>query len=61
MAKCYETFAYIDLETLSGRRSEESDEAGEPVVDARTSCCGKTLLLLSAKGLDIVQVPKRLH
>jgi hypothetical protein len=63
MAKRYETYAYIDLETLAGHRSDDGD-CGEPparVVDAKHSCRGKTLLLWSAKGLEIVQVPPLLH
>jgi len=63
MAKCYETLAYVDLDTLAPPRSADGDahSADVPVVDARRSCRGKTLLLWSATGFEVVSVPTLLH
>lgn len=64
MASHFEPFACLDLEALIGRDADAADAADDaPAADesAEPTCRGKLLLLVSARGWEVVRVPTRLH
>jgi hypothetical protein len=58
----YEPYAYIDLGALSDRDRDERESADTRSAEApKASCRGRTLLLLTGRGIEIVRVPEVLH
>ena len=61
MASHFEPFACLDLEALIGRDADAADDAPAADESAEPTCRGKLLLLVSARGWEVVRVPTRLH
>ena len=61
MAKSLDlTYAYVDLGALGSRLAhDEGEDASTP--DAETCCRGKTLLLVTTRGVEIACVPTIIH
>ena len=61
MAKIENRYTYVDLGALASEMAESSGPEDCCPLDAKTSCLGKVLLLITSSGMEIVRIPTQVH
>ena len=59
MSKFYEPFWYVDIDALRDRSDEDTDD--DESANRSRALEGRTLIVMSSRGLEVVRVPKLLN